>query len=88
MSYGMEKKDVMAFWVSMAIYAGIDFLTMLIDGMAMPYLGSILSMKTSFVIKYLVLTIAAIAAVLYIILIHLCWKPEETEDETNLKKQN
>lgn len=83
-----RKKDVMAFWVSMAIYAGIDFLTMLIDGMAMPYLGSILSMKTSFVIKYLVLTIAAIAAVLYIILIHLCWKPEETEDETNLKKQN
>lgn len=75
-----EKKSL-AMWGTMAVYAGVDFFAMIVDGMATPYLGSILSEQTSFIIKYSVLTIVAIAAVLYIILIRLSWKPEEEQEE-------
>lgn len=72
-----RKKDAMAFWVSMAISSVIDFVTMILDGMATPYLGSIISEHAAFVTKYAILTIVAIVFLLYIFLIRSTWKQEE-----------
>lgn len=80
-----RKKTAMAIWASMAVYAGIDFITMMADGMATPYLGNVISLQTSLVIKYVVLTIAAILAILYIVLIHITWKSDGAEAESGVR---
>lgn len=72
-----RKKDAMAFWISMAISSVIDFVTMILDGLATPYLGSMISEHTAFVSKYAILTIVAVVFLLYIFLIRSTWKQEE-----------
>lgn len=68
-------------WHVMGIYTGIDLIVWLLEGLSTPHMGSIVSLQASVVMKYSFLTIVGIIAILYIILIHHCWKQEEGEKE-------
>lgn len=77
-----QKKDAMGVLISMGVHCAVDFVTMLVNGLATSYLGSVISQRTAYVLVYTFLTIVAAASLVYIFYVRHLWKIRPGEDET------
>lgn len=72
-----KKKAVLGVGIAFVMHFLVDFIAPLINGLATPYLGSVISEGTAYVIIYSFLTVVAIAAFVVIVMIGKKWKKEE-----------
>lgn len=71
-----KKKAVLGVSIAFVMHFLVDFIAPLINGLATPYLGSVISEGTAYVIIYSFLTVVAIASFLIIVMIGKKWKKE------------
>ena len=71
-----KKKAVLGVSIAFVAHFLVDFIAPLINGLATPYLGSVISEGTAYVIIYSFLTIVAIASFVVIVMIGKKWKKE------------
>ena len=72
-----KKKAVLGVSIAFVAHFLVDFIAPLINGLATPYLGSVISEGTAYVIIYSFLTVFAIASFVVIVMIGKKWKTEE-----------
>ena len=72
-----KKKAVLGVGIAFVMHFLVDFIAPLINGLATPYLGSVISEGTAYVIIYSFLTVVAIASFVVIVMIGKKWKAEE-----------
>ena len=75
------KRDRVGVIASMLIHTVVDFLTVTLNGLSTDYLGNLISQKTAYVLVYTFLTLVAVAAVLYIVIVRKGWKSAQAEME-------
>ena len=75
------KRDRVGVIASMLIHTVVDFLTVILNGLSTDYLGNLISQKTAYVLVYTFLTLVAVAAVLYIVIVRKGWKSAQAEME-------
>lgn len=71
-----KKKAVLGVGIAFVAHFLVDFIAPLINGLATPYLGSVFSEGTAYVIIYSFLTVVAIASFVVIVMIGKKWKKE------------
>ncbi len=71
-----KKKAVLGVSIAFVMHFLVDFIAPLINGLATPYLGSVISEGTAYVIIYSFLTVVAIASFVVIVMIGKKWKKE------------
>ena len=71
-----KKKAVLGVGIAFIMHFLVDFIAPLINGLATPYLGSVISEGTAYVIIYSFLTVVAIASFVVIVMIGKKWKKE------------
>lgn len=71
-----KKKAVLGVGIAFMMHFLVDFIAPLINGLATPYLGSVISEGTAYVIIYSFLTVVAIASFVVIVMIGKKWKKE------------
>lgn len=71
-----KKKAVLGVGIAFVAHFLVDFIAPLINGLATPYLGSVISEGTAYVIIYSFLTVVAIASFVVIVMIGKKWKKE------------
>ena len=71
-----KKKAVLGVGIAFVMHFLVDFIAPLINGLATPYLGSVISEGTAYVIIYSFLTVVAIASFVVIVMIGKKWKKE------------
>ena len=71
-----KKKAVLGVGIAFVMHFLVDFIAPLINGLATPYLGSVISEGTAYVIIYSFLTVVAIASFIVIVMIGKKWKKE------------
>ena len=71
-----KKKAVLGVSIAFVMHFLVDFIAPLINGLAMPYLGSVITEGTAYVIIYSFLTVVAIASFVVIVMIGKKWKKE------------
>ncbi len=71
-----KKKAVLGVGIAFVMHFLVDFIAPLINGLAMPYLGSVITEGTAYVIIYSFLTVVAIASFVVIVMIGKKWKKE------------
>ena len=71
-----KKKAVLGVSIAFVAHFLVDFIAPLINGLATPYLGSVISEGTAYVIIYSFLTVVAIASFVVIVMIGKKWKKE------------
>lgn len=69
-----QKKTLRGVLLCLVIHCAVDFITAVFSGMAMPYMGEMISAEMSYVLVYTYLTIVAVLSVLYIRAISKKWK--------------
>lgn len=69
-----KKKAVLGVSIAFVAHFLVDFIAPLINGLATPYLGSVISEGTAYVIIYSFLTVVAIASFVVIVMIGKKWK--------------
>ena len=72
-----KKKAVLGVSIAFVAHFLVDFIAPLINGLATPYLGSVISEGTAYVIIYSFLTVVAIASFVVIVMIGKKWKTGE-----------
>lgn len=72
-----KKKALWGILIAFILHFAIDFITPVLQGMATPYLGNIMSQTMSYVLIYTFLTVVALASLVAIVLIMIRWKKEE-----------
>ena len=71
-----KKKALLGVGIAFVVHFLVDFISPLINGFAMPYLGSVISEGTAYVIIYTFLTVVAIASLIVIVMIGKKWNAE------------
>lgn len=71
-----KKKAVLGVSIAFVAHFLVDFIAPLINGLATPYLGSVITEGTAYVIIYSFLTVVAIASFIVIVMIGKKWKKE------------
>ncbi len=71
-----KKKAVLGVSIAFVMHFMVDFVAPLINGLATPYLGSVISEGTAYVVIYSFLTVVAIASFIIIVMIGKKWKKE------------
>ena len=71
-----KKKAVLGVSIAFVAHFLVDFIAPLINGLATPYLGSVISEGAAYVIIYSFLTVVAIASFVVIVMIGKKWKKE------------
>ena len=71
-----KKKAVLGVSIAFVAHFLVDFIAPLINGLATPYLGSVITEGTAYVIIYSFLTVVAIASFVIIVMIRKKWKKE------------
>lgn len=71
-----KKKAVLGVGIAFVMHFLVDFIAPLINGLATPYLGSVITEETAYVIIYSFLTVVAIASFVVIVMIGKKWKKE------------
>ena len=71
-----KKKAVLGVGIAFVMHFLVDFIAPLINGLATPYLGSVITEGTAYVIIYSFLTVVAIASFVIIVMIRKKWKKE------------
>ena len=71
-----KKKAVLGVSIAFVAHFLVDFIAPLINGLATPYLGSVISEGTAYVIIYSFLTVVAVASFVVIVMIGKKWKKE------------
>ena len=71
-----KKKAVLGVGIAFVMHFLVDFIAPLINGLATPYLGSVITEGTAYVIIYSFLTVVAIASFVVIVMIGKKWKKE------------
>lgn len=71
-----KKKAVLGVSIAFMAHFLVDFIAPLINGLATPYLGEVISQGTAYVIIYSFLTVVAIASFVVIVMIGKKWKKE------------
>ena len=71
-----KKKTVLGVGIAFVAHFLVDFIAPLINGLATPYLGSVITEGTAYVIIYSFLTVVAIASFVVIVMIGKKWKKE------------
>lgn len=71
-----KKKAVLGVSIAFVMHFLVDFVAPLINGLAMPYLGSVITEGTAYVIIYSFLTVVAIASFIVIVMFGKKWKKE------------
>ena len=71
-----KKKAVLGVSIAFVMHFLVDFIAPLINGLATPYLGSVISEGTAYVIIYSFLTVVAVASFIVIVMIGKKWKEE------------
>lgn len=71
-----KKKAVLGVGIAFVAHFMVDFIAPLINGLATPYLGSVITEGTAYVIIYSFLTVVAIASFVVIVMIGKKWKKE------------
>lgn len=71
-----KKKAVLGVGIAFVAHFLVDFIAPLINGLATPYLGEVISQGTAYVIIYSFLTVVAIASFVVIVMIGKKWKKE------------
>ncbi len=71
-----KKKAVLGVGIAFVMHFMVDFVAPLINGLATPYLGSVISEGTAYVVIYSFLTVVAIASFVVIVMIGKKWKKE------------
>lgn len=71
-----KKKAVLGVSIAFVAHFLVDFIAPLINGLATPYLGEVISQGTAYVIIYSFLTVVAIASFVVIVMIGKKWKKE------------
>ncbi|MBQ8246836.1 MAG: YhfC family intramembrane metalloprotease [Lachnospiraceae bacterium] len=72
-----KKKAVLGVGIAFVAHFMVDFIAPMINGLATPYLGSVISEGTAYVIIYSFLTVVAIASFIVIVMIGKKWKTGE-----------
>lgn len=76
-----KKKDLLGVLTCLVIHWAADFGATVMSGLATPYLGSVISQTTSYLLIYAYLIVIAIASVIYILHVQKNWKSEEWDTE-------
>lgn len=71
-----KKKAVLGVSIAFVAHFLVDFIAPLINGLATPYLGSVITEGTAYVIIYSFLTVVAVASFVVIVMIGKKWKKE------------
>ena len=71
-----KKKAVLGVGIAFVAHFLVDFIAPLINGLATPYLGSVITEGTAYMIIYSFLTVVAIASFVVIVMIGKKWKKE------------
>ncbi len=71
-----KKKAVLGVGIAFVMHFLVDFIAPLINGLATPYLGSVITEGTAYVIIYSFLTVVAVASFVVIVMIGKKWKKE------------
>lgn len=71
-----KRKAVLGVSIAFVAHFLVDFIAPLINGLATPYLGEVISQGTAYVIIYSFLTVVAIASFVVIVMIGKKWKKE------------
>lgn len=66
-------KGIKGILICLALHTAVDFVTPLLNGLATPYLGSVVSQNTAYVLVYLYLTAIAVGSVVFIIKMKKWW---------------
>ena len=66
-------KGIKGILICLALHTAADFVTPLLNGLATPYLGSVVSQNTAYVLVYLYLTAIAVGSVVFIIKMREEW---------------
>lgn len=72
-----KRKAVIGVLIAFLSHFAVDFISPVIQGMATPYLGNVMTESTSLAIIYTFLTIVALASLAVIVVIMIKWKKEE-----------
>lgn len=71
-----KKKAVLGLSIAFVAHFLVDFVAPLINGLATPYLGNVISQGTAYAIIYSFLTLVAVASFVVIVMIGKMWKSE------------
>lgn len=71
-----RKKALLGVGIAFTAHFLVDFISPMISGLAAPYLGSVITEGTSYVIIYSFLTVVAIASLVTIVMIGKKWKAD------------
>ena len=71
-----KKKAILGVSIAFVSHFLVDFVSPLINGLATPYLGSLITEGTAYVIIYSFLTVVAIASFVVIVMVGKKWKKE------------
>ena len=71
-----KKKAVLGVGIAFVAHFFVDFIVPVLNGLSTPYLGSVVSQGTAYVLCYSVLTVVAIVSVIVILMIGKKWKKE------------
>lgn len=66
-------KGIKGILICLALHTAADFVTPLLNGLATPYLGSVVSQNTAYVLVYLYLTAIAVGSIVFIIKMRKEW---------------
>lgn len=72
-----KKKAVLGVSIAFVMHFLVDFIAPLINGLATPYLGSVISEGMAYVIIYSFLTVVAVVSFVVIVMIGKKWKAKE-----------
>lgn len=72
-----KKKALLGVSIAFVMHFLVDFVAPLINGLATPYLGNVISQGTAYVIIYMFLTVVAIGSIIVIVMIGKKWRREE-----------
>ena len=78
-----KKKALVGVGIAFAAHFFVDFVSPVINGLATPYLGNVISQETAYVLVYGILTAVAVGAVVVIGKICKKWKGESGKPLTN-----
>lgn len=67
-------KGIKGILICLALHTAVDFVTPLLNGLSTPYLGSVLSQNTAYVLVYLYLTVVAAGSIVFICKVRKVWK--------------
>lgn len=69
-------KGLKGILICLALHTAVDFVTPLLNGLSTPYLGSVISQSTAYVLVYLYLTVVAAGAIVFICKINKVFVPQ------------